>query len=177
MLERDLMPWTGVGYRHISSQANRDVLDFRFVGLNADNRWNTTAEPSLYMAGDPGVVIAEWGRNFGHRRTEEIGEFSVERTVFRLTPRLNSVLDLRVSSVAAALGANDAPACFTDRSVAQTTATLVRATTSANAIIVPSIAFLDDLTRWNLVVFLDTLPTDASTWISRTEYVGPLRWR
>jgi hypothetical protein len=60
---------------------------------------------------------------------------------------------------------------------ARTTATLVRATTSANAILVPSIAFLDDLTRWNLVVFLDTLPVDTSTWITRTEYVGPLRWR
>lgn len=177
MLERALMPWTGVAYRHISSRANRDVLDFRFVGRNADNRWNTAAEPSLYLAGDPGVVIAEWGRNFGYRRSEDVSETSVERSVFRLTLRLNAVLDLRDPSVAIALGANDAPACFTDRATAQTTAAFVRATTSANAIFVPSIAFLDDFTRWNLVIFLDTLPTDAGTWITRTEYVGPLRWR
>lgn len=43
--------------------------------------------------------------------------------------------------------------------------------------LVPSIAFLDDLTRWNLVVFLEKLPTDSASWIHRTEYIGPLRWR
>ncbi len=177
MLSRALMPWTGAAYRHISARANRDVLDFGFVGLNSDNRWNTAAEPSLYLAGDPGVVIAEWGRNFGYRRSESVGEISVERSVFRLSLHLDAVLDLREPSVAAALGADNAPACFTDRAIAQTTAAMVRAPTAPNAILVPSIAFLDDLTRWNLVVFIDTLPTDASSWITRTEYVGPLRWR
>jgi RES domain-containing protein len=61
MLSHAIMPWTGAAYRHISARANPDVLDFGFVGLNTDNRWNTAAEPSLYLAGDPGVIIAEWG--------------------------------------------------------------------------------------------------------------------
>lgn len=181
MLERALMPGTGAAYHHISARATHDVLGFSFVGLNADNRRNTALEPSHYVAGDQGVVIAEWGRNFRRRRSESVREPSVERSVFRLSLRLDAVLDLHDPHVAAMVGAADAPGCFTGRAIAHFTAALIRVTTSANAILVPSIAFLDDLTRWNFVVFLDTmpdaLPTGASSRITRTKYAGPLRWR
>jgi hypothetical protein len=33
---------------------------------------------------------------------------------------------------------------------------------------VPSVALLDDLDRWNLVVFLDKLPADLSTLMQAT---------
>jgi hypothetical protein len=42
--------------------------------------------------------------------------------------------------------------------------------------LVPSIAFLDDLTRWNLVVFLDKMPKETDSWITHVERVGPLSW-
>lgn len=181
MVERTLMPRTGAAYHHIFARAKHDILGFGFVGLNSDNRWNTAFEPSLYLAGDPGVVIAEWGRNFGYRRSESVRDTSVERSVFRLSLRLDAILDLRDPHVAATVGAADAPGCFTGRAIAQFTAALIRVTTSANAILVPGIAFLDDLTRGNLVVFLDTmpdaLPTGASSRITRAEHAGPLRWR
>lgn len=177
MVDSYLLPWTGTTYRHTSPQADRNVLDFRFAGMNADNRWNVAGEPTLYLAGDPGVLIAEWGRNFGRRRSAEVGETSLERSVHRLTLRLQSVLDLRNTSLISELGREDAPMCFTEPEFAQSVAAFLRSTSPVNAILVPSIAFLDDLSRWNLVVFLDTVPIDISTWITRSEYVGPLRWR
>jgi hypothetical protein len=66
---------------------------------------------------------------------------------------------------------------MTDRGIARYAAARIRNETDAQAMLVPSIAFLDDLTRWNLVVFLEKLPTDSASWIHRTEYIGPLRWR
>lgn len=55
---------------------------------------------------------------------------------------------------------------FLDAGVARATATFIRRTTSAEAILVPSMAYLDDLTRWNLVLFLEKLPSDLSTFVT-----------
>ncbi len=153
------------------------MLDFDLLGRSNDNRWNAYGEPTMYLAGDPGVVIAEWGRNFGSRRAMEVGPSSITRSVFRLTLRLQHVIDLRDPDVIEVLRLSDAPECFLDRQTARAIAHSLRTTTAAQAMLVPSIAFLDDLTRWNLVVFVDKLPDDSSSWIQRTEYVGPLRWR
>lgn len=177
MTDRYLVPWTGAAYRHIPADAGRDVLDFDLVGRATDNRWNAHGEPTLYLAGDPGVVVTEWGRNFGGRRAADVGASSITRAVFRLSLRLRYVLDLRDLGVVEALELSGVPECFLDRQTARTLARLLRTTTSAQAMLVPSIAFLDDLTRWNLVVFLDKVPANLSEWIHQTEYVGPLRWR
>ena len=63
-LSAHLAGWSGDAYRHIPKTSPFDVLDFRFAGLGADNRWNTPGQPTLYLAGDEGVLIAEWGRHF-----------------------------------------------------------------------------------------------------------------
>ncbi|HEV2065718.1 MAG TPA: hypothetical protein VGR08_02695, partial [Thermomicrobiales bacterium] len=94
----------------------------------------------------------------------------VERSVYRLWLRLQHVVDLR--DPASVSHAGNAP-WFLDRDLARAVARSVRATGVVQALIVPSIAFLDDLSRWNPVVFLETLPADASAWITRTQYVGP----
>lgn len=167
-------PWLGTAYRHIPAGRNRDILDFRHAGRQPDNRWNAPGEPTLYLAGDPGILIAEWGRQFPVVFDDAVRFVTVERSVFRLSLRLQHVVDLR-DPAAVKTGATSP--WFMDRDVARVVARSVRAAGTAQALIVPSIAFLDDLTGWNLVVFLDALPTDASTWITRTEYVGPLRWR
>ena len=39
---------------------------------------------------------------------------------------------------------------------------------SAEALLVPPSAFLDDPAQWNLVLFLEKLPPDLSTFISET---------
>jgi hypothetical protein len=42
--------------------------------------------------------------------------------------------------------------------------------------LVPSVAFLDDFTRWNLVVFLEEVAGDTSLWITSVTPGGPLHW-
>jgi RES domain-containing protein len=170
-------PWTGIAYRHVRANANRDVLDFSFAGTFGRNRWNQPGEPTLYLAGDPGVLVAEWGRQLLASVSADVAAQTIERDVYRLHLRLDRTLDLRSPAVARQLGVTDLAAQATDRDAARAIAARVRSTTTAQAILVPSIAFIDDLTRWNLVVFLDRTPTDTAAWIRRVDYVGPLRWR
>lgn len=49
---------------------------------------------------------------------------------------------------------------------ARATANFVRRTSTAEGLIVPSMAFLDDPVRWNLVLFLERLPNDLTTFIT-----------
>jgi RES domain-containing protein len=173
-LTASLTPWIGTAYRHINAMRS-GVLDFAHVGLYSKNRWNVPSEPTLYLAGDIGVAVAEWGRRFPTTFSDNAMRPAV-RDVYRLHLRLDAVLDLRSPDATMELGLSGAPEAFRDVDVARSAATLVRGTSRAQAMIVPSIAFLDDLTRWNLVVYLDKLPDDTTTWITRVERVGPLSW-
>ena len=174
-LSARLMPWAGDAFRHISAGARFDVLDFRFAGRSAENRWNEPGHPTLYLAGDEGVLIAEWGRHFAVNRSPALQHLTLERAVYRLTLALDHVLDLRSPYVWGLLSLEDAPGCFADVGVARATAHFVRRTTAAQAIFVPSIAFLDQPERWCLVLFLEKLPAPP-VFITAVTPVGPLRW-
>lgn len=168
--------WVGSAYRHIPAAPNRDVLDFRFAGLQPGNRWNDPGEPTLYLAGDPGVLVAEWGRHLGKAFSPDVSTRVAMRTVYRLHLRLDAVVDLRAAGIAQALGSAAVPEWLMDKDRTRSIAQQLRNATPAKAILVPSVAFLDDLTRWNLVVFLEKLPADPRVWVQRVETVGPLRW-
>lgn len=56
-----------------------------------------------------------------------------------------------------ALSLGDAPRCFLDKTVARATAHFIHGTTPAVALLVPSVAFLDNLKQWVSVVFLEKL--------------------
>ena len=173
-LSAHLTRWSGDAYRHIPAGSPFGVLDVRFAGRSAEHRWNEPGQPTLYLAGDEGVLIAEWGRHFAVNRTLELQRHTVERAVFRLRLTLDHILDLRQRAVWNELSLNDAPNCFLDPAVARATATFVRATTEAQGIIVPSVCFLDQLDRWCLVIFLEKLP-DPGAFISDVAPIGPLR--
>jgi len=79
------------------------------------------------------------------------------RRIYDLCLELDRVLDLRDERVCAALSLPDAPACFLDREIARTTASFLRRVARVQAIFVPSLAFLDDPSRWVLVLFLERL--------------------
>ncbi len=176
-LEPYLRPWTGAAFRHIPAGAQFDVLDFRYAGRGGENRWNEAGEPTLYLAGDIGVAIAEFGRHFEVNRTPALASTTIERMVYRLDLTVDAVLDLRRSEVCAALSLANAPACFLDIASARATARFVRTTTVAQGIVVPSAAFIDQLDRWCLVLFLEKLPADPSAFISRVSQEGLLQWR
>lgn len=171
-----LAPWSGAALRHIPAGSPYGVLDFRFAGIGADNRWNEEGEPSLYLAGDEGILIAEWGRNFATIRTPQLEQRIIERSVFKLELAFDAVLDLRRSDVCQALSLKDAPLCFMDIATARATARFVRATTAAQALLVPSVGFLDNLARWCMVVFLEKLPSDPATFVVSVTSGESLRW-
>lgn len=171
-----LRRFAGAALRHIPAGSPFDVLDFRYAGRAADNRWNEPGHRTLYLAGDEGVLIAEWGRHFVMHRTTQLQQMTVERNVFSLELSIDAVLDLRSEEVCQALPIDNAPYCFADITVARATAHFVRGTTKAQALLVPSMGFLDDLERWCLVVFLEKLPPDPRSFISAVTPRGPLRW-
>lgn len=170
-----LEPWSGIAWRHIPADLPYSVLDFRFAGRAAENRWNEQGTPTLYLAGDEGVLITEWGRHFQTHRTAQLQQMTVERRTFTLELSIDHVLDLRSEEVCHTLSLDDAPYCFADIAVARATANFVRSTTDAQALLVPSMGFLDDLTRWCLVAFLEKLPSNPRSFIAEAIPRGPLR--
>lgn len=168
MVAAHIRPWGGVGVRHIPANSPYGVLDTRFAGRVGDNRWNRAGDPTFYIASDRGVALAEFARHFRERQDPALAQVAVERALFRLTIEVDALLDVREPSVRSALGLHGGARRFLDAEVARATATFIRRTTSAEALLVPSVAFLDDPTRWNLVLFLEKLPTDLSTFIKVT---------
>ena len=170
MVARFLHPWHGTAVRHIPTGSRYDVLDTRFAGLAADNRWNEAGEPTFYLSGDLGVALAEYAR---HLR-EDVGFAGTppvrERAVYQVDVQLAAILDLRDTHVRSAIGLHGGLRRFLDRDAARATARYLRRTTSAEGLLVPSIAFLDEPARWNLVVFLDKLPADAAKFMTARFY-------
>jgi RES domain-containing protein len=174
-LNARLHPWTGIGYRHLSSDIPASgVLDFSFLGLSRTNRWSVYGEKTLYLAGDIGVAVSEWGRYVETGRTPLLGHQVVTRTVYRLDVTVDRLLDLRDREVWSDLSLTNAPACFLDMSIARATAHFIRRTTEAQGLFVPSVAMLDKLDRWNLVLFIEKLPADPARFIRRVDVAGPL---
>ncbi len=152
-----LRPWRGTAFRHIPYGSPYDALDFRFAGVASGNRWNRAGEPTLYLAGDEGVALAEFARHLSVDRPEGIGLLTIKRKLFRLQVSLEYVLDLREGACIAALSLGDAPRCFLDKRIARATAGFIRVTTGAQGILVSSVALLDQPERWIMVVFLEKL--------------------
>lgn len=157
-LSARLERWSGAGLRHLPASTRYDVLDFRFAGRGADNRWNQPGDPTLYLAGDEGVLIAEWGRHFAIDRTSQLKQTARQRDVYRLALSLDYLLDVRKIPVWDELSLANAPHCFMDIDLARATANFIRQTTAAPGMLVPSMGFLASLDRWRLVLFLEKLP-------------------
>ncbi len=96
----------------------------------------------------------------------------VERAVYRLEVVVAHLIDLRDPEVHRALSLRDAPACFLDKGIARSTAQFLRRTTLAQALLVPSMAFLDSPERWVMTLFLDKLPADHRRFITAVEAAG-----
>ena len=174
-LERFVRPWSGVGIRHIPAGSPYGVLDFRFAGLSETNRWNVRGEPTLYLASDRGVALAEFARHLREDRSPTLAARTVERAVFQVAVTVERTIDLRDPAVHDALGLADAPRVFLDREGARATARFLRATVHVQALLVPSVAFLDDASRWVAVLFLDALPGETARFISSVDPAGTFR--
>lgn len=169
-----IRPWSGSGYRHIPERAASpiDRRALALAGIGEDNRWNAPGEPTLYLASDPGVAVAEWGRHFGVVVPSALAPSSRKRRLFRLTVELTGVLDLRQPEVCAELDLADDLTWCLDRDLSRSVAAFVRRATVAVALIVPSVCFLDDRERGNIVLFLDRLPSEPSSYVRAVEPAG-----
>ena len=174
-IERFLRAWSGQAVRHIPAGAPYEVLDLRFAGQSATNRWSHPGQPTLYLASDRAVALAEFARHLREERSLDLLSGVVERSVYRLDVTVEVVLDLRDERLIRELSLQDAPACFLDRSIARAVADFLRRTTAAHALLVPSVAFLDDPERWILVLFLEKLPADHGQFIRALRSEGTFR--
>ena len=104
-----------------------------------------------------------------------LAELVLERRLFRLEIALDYTLDLRAQALIQQLSIADAPARFLDRAVARAVAGFLRATTSAQGLLVPSVAFLDDPSRFLVVCFLEKLPSESERWIRSVTVDGNFR--
>lgn len=121
-------------------------LDVAALVTTDANRWSVSGEPTLYVAGDVGVALAEVGRHW----KPESGPICL----WDVRLELAAAVDLRSPDVRSAAGVPDEPHWFLDRGHCQALASRVRQG-GVDGLIVPSVAFLDDFQRWNAVVFAD----------------------
>lgn len=165
MIESCLRPWSGEAVRHIP-EGPHDPLDFRWAGRAADNRWNAAGQPTLYLARDRRVALAEMARHWRDDRTALLARQAHRRQIFRFAVSFRHTLDLTDPAVCAALSIPAAPQRFLHKPAARAAAQFVRELTPAEALFVPSIAFLDQPEAWVLVVFLEKLPKDPRAFVS-----------
>ncbi len=169
-----IFPWVGYAVRHIPDIPGKsyDIYEFRYCSRSNENRWNIAGEPTLYLAKEKNVALAEYARHFEVNRTQGLATQTHRRQVFRFRVELEYVLDLRNPKVWAELSLENAPDCFKDKNIARSTANFIRNTTSTQAIIVPSVAFLDNLEQWCLVLFLEKLLPEARKFLPSVESDG-----
>jgi RES domain-containing protein len=173
-LQDRIGPWSGYAVRHIPDTPDKtyDIYNFSYCDRSNENRWNVAGEPTLYLAKEKDVALAEYARHFKVDRTPGLAAKTYRRKVYRFQVQLDRVLDLGQPEVWAELSLMAAPTCFKDKSVARATAQFIRYTTQAQAILVPSVAFLDDLTQWCLVLFLEKLVPNPRTFLPSVRQDG-----
>jgi RES domain-containing protein len=146
-----LAPLQATATRHIPD--GRDPLDFSYAAVSPLNRWNDQGVPAIYLAAGRDVCAAEYGR---HLDASPVGKVPrAKRAVYEYEVNLRFVLDLRAADAQANVGLTPMTK-FLDRDACRAAARRARSADSRlEALLVPSVAFLDDMTRWSLVVYLD----------------------
>lgn len=164
--------WDGYAVRHIPDIAGNRVYDFSYCALARNNRWKVQGEPTLYLAKDKAVATDEFARHFSENRSQALAEKIQRRQIWRFKVRLNRTLNLCDLKVCKALSLTDAPYCFEDKRVSRSTANFLRNSLKVDAIFVPSMVFLDDLSKWCLVIFLENLPQNPTEYLPETQKHG-----
>lgn len=130
------------------------MLDDTYLGVAADNRWNHIGVPAYYFAHDLGVVTAEFARHVAADPYPGVA-LLLERDAWEVDLRLQRTLDLRDPAVVTAMGAPPLRTWILDGVRTRAASEHLRTQTDAQALIVPSVAFLDDPDRCNVIVYRD----------------------
>jgi RES domain-containing protein len=149
-----LLAWDRPLYCHAPAEDAFDPDAMADAGDSSD-RWCLPGQPTVYLAADAGVAMAELARH------HPPGGQTARRRILRLEPRAGSVrglVDLRDRAVLQALGAPPEPWRYLNRELARSVADGVRADPRHAGLIVPSMAFLDRGDRCTVVLFAERLP-------------------
>lgn len=112
---------------------------------------------AYYLARDPGIVIAEHARYLAAELPIGATE-RLAREVFQVRVSLDRVLDLTDARVIHAMGTEPIERWILDlRQTQAASSYLLTHVPGLQGLVVPSVAFLDDLDRYNLVVFRDAV--------------------
>lgn len=130
----------------VCSGPTTESLDISSLVTRDTNRWSAAGEPTLYLAGDVGVALAEVGRHWDQGASR--------LSLWQVELELITAVDLRRSPARTAAGIADDPRWFLDGRRCREAARRFRSA-GCDGLIVPSAAFLDDPARWNAVLFVD----------------------
>ncbi len=130
-----------------------------------ENRWNGEGEPTLYLSGDPALAFVECARHpEALKRRSRLLEVDVE---------IPSTVDLRDGDVRASLGLPADLGWVLQRDRTRAISRSLRHSGVYEALIVPSAGALDQVERFNLVVFADDR-TRISEMLGELRPVGEL---
>src|SRR5215210_7299482 len=133
----------------------------------SNDRWHRPGQPTVYLALDPGVALAEVGRHLDGR----IESGSECQRLIRLDLVVPDVADLRDPAIRDGVGVPDS-AEFLDREVARRAAEHLRSKGTHVGILVPSAAFMDEPSRGNLVLFAERLPASLGELVRSWREIG-----
>lgn len=171
-LGRFIAPWSGDLLRHRPRASTRSVIDDTFLGQVDDNRWSARGVRAYYFALDRGIVAAEHARHVASDLPVGHAE-RIERAVYRVPVALERTLDLTDPKVVAAMGAGPINDWMLDLAKTQAAGSfLLSQVTGLQGLVVPSVAFLDDHARFNVVVFREAI--DLATAFGRPMFVMDL---
>ena len=108
----------------------------------------------MYLAGDPGVALAELGRHW-EEQGDDIALWSVDLA-------LAAAADLRDPRLRAIVDVPSDPTWVLDTERCRMLAARLRSDGRHDGLIVPSVAFMDAPERWNSVVFVECHPADLA---------------
>jgi RES domain-containing protein len=111
------------------------------------NRWSAAGEPTVYVSGDPALALLEAGRH-----PDDVGD---RVSLVRVELRIPLAVDLRDPNVRQALELPADLEWILDRRRTQAVSSGLRHSGVCDGLIVPSAGALDQLDRWNAVIFAD----------------------
>ncbi|HET9615008.1 MAG TPA: RES domain-containing protein [Candidatus Limnocylindrales bacterium] len=129
------------------------------------DRWGAPGTRTAYLAADPFVAVAEYARH-GDPTCRRDG-----RRLMRLTLSPLPAIDVRDAAVRSLLGL-DSPESFADGRTARAAATAIRDTRVCAALLVPSVAFVDQLERHNVLVFCEAVDGGLGAVLSNPTEIG-----
>jgi RES domain-containing protein len=157
-----IAPWAGDLLRHRPAASGRSVLDDTYLGQVDNNRWSARGVRAYYFARDRGIIAAEYARHLAADLPVGVTEH-LAREVFRVAVSLERTIDLTNPAVVAAIGAAPINDWILDLRLTQAAGGYLQSQAPGlQGLIVPSVAFLDDHTRFNVVVFRDAIDPTRS---------------